>query len=216
MADIDIKKEYQERFAELPKIVQDAITSAQISKGLQKLSEENKLHVDQWDKLENEVMFALLGLTDTADLPQNIAKNVVVADDLANTLAQQISANVFEPIREQLDRQLGSPQAKEEVTSDVEQVRDQMLKDAGVRPGGDLPAQPDPAIPPTITDQIITPEAPVPPVVPVQPAVLPGTPPAAAPDTKVERGPISESYHAQNPSTDRKTVDGDPYREQLK
>ena len=46
------------------------------------------------------------------------------------------------------------------------------------------------------------------------PAVaIPGTPPAPPPQEKAIRGPISEAYSAGEASRERRTVQGDPYRE---
>ena len=84
--------------------------------------------------------------------------------------------------------------------SDVERVRNEVLKEAGINPNSPPPAQIEP------TAGAVSPFA----------AVVPGTPPPPPPDTKAVRAPMSESYTAQNPSTQRKVVEGDPYREQLK
>lgn len=44
--------------------------------------------------------------------------------------------------------------------------------------------------------------------------ILAATPPRAAPQTTIERAPASNSYGAAAPSHERKTIEGDPYREQ--
>ncbi len=49
---------------------------------------------------------------------------------------------------------------------------------------------------------------------PPPPAVQPGTPPLPPPEQKVIRAPVSETYSAGEMSHERKTVEGDPYREQ--
>ena len=53
-------KQIGEQFKKLPKVVQDAILSADVEMHMRELADKHKLHFDQWSALENEVMFALL------------------------------------------------------------------------------------------------------------------------------------------------------------
>ena len=176
----NIQDVVKQRFAQLPKVVQDAITSANIEKHLRELADTHKLHLDQWENLENEVLMALLGATQTSALKTNIKNQVGVTDDVASALATDISKVVFESIRAELERGLGSPDAKEAATTPVEQVRVQVLAEEKAPPA---------------------------------PAVAPATPPIPAPTDKAARAPISESYKAGEPSSARKAVHDDPYRE---
>lgn len=182
--DKEFSSTIKERFAQLPKVVQDAITSADIEKHLRDLANTHKLHVDQWEALENQVMLTLLGLESSDDLEKNIKNEVVLPDDIAKLLVEDISKNVFEPVRIQLEQQLNTPSGNARVAS-----------------AGEINIAERPAIPPA--------QAPVSPAVPVVPA----TPPAPAPTTQAVRAPISEAYKAGEPSTARKAVEDDPYRE---
>jgi hypothetical protein len=160
--DKELDTKLQERFKQLPKVVQDAITSADVEKRMRTLADTQKLHLDQWEALENEVMLALLGFQPVEDLEKNIKSEVNVSDEVASTLASEVSKIVFEPIREELERELAHPSA--------------------------------PTAPPT-------------------PAVLPATPPAPPNEEKSVRAPASENYKPGEPSTERKVVHDDPYRE---
>lgn len=117
----------KERFALLPKVVQDAIVSADVEKHLRELAGTHKLHLDQWEKLENEVQLTLLGVNEAEELEQNIRREVGVPEDIARILASDIAHTVFEPIREELERQLEHPEAQAVV---VDPVRSQLIKDA--------------------------------------------------------------------------------------
>lgn len=97
------------RFKELPKALQDAITSADIANKLKELSETHKLHLDQWQKLENEVMLALMGFQRAEDLSENIKHEVGVPPETADMLAGDIAETIFLPIRENLEKELGVP-----------------------------------------------------------------------------------------------------------
>lgn len=116
------------RFNELPKPIQEAITSADVEKRMRLLADTQKLHIDQYDALENEVMLALLGFQPIEDLQKNIKSEVGVDDAMAKTLTEEISKIVFEPIRGELERQLEHPEAKAEVLSGVEQAGKQALQ----------------------------------------------------------------------------------------
>jgi hypothetical protein len=185
MADTIVDQELKERFAQLPKVVQDAITSADVEKRMRELADTQKLHLDQWESLENEVMLALLGFQPVEDLEKNIKSQVNVTDDVAKALAADISKIVFEPIRGELERQLSHPEAKAENLTGVETARKVALASEG------------------------TGAAPIASTTPVAPA----TPPAPANTDTAKRAPVSESYTPGQTSTDRKQVHDDPYRE---
>ena len=178
----------KERFALLPKVVQDAIMSTHVEQHLRELSNTHKLHLDQWEKLENEVQLTLLGINEAEELEQNVRREVGVPEDVARILANDIAHTVFEPIREELERQLPSPEALETKASDSPRSE--------IQPGTDMPV---PATPPTVSLS----------------SVLPATPPQTVVVEKVERTPPPETYAPKTPSHERKEVKGDPYREQI-
>ena len=192
--DQDTSAVLKERFAQLPKVVQNAITSADVQKHLRELANKNKLHLDQWGKLENEVMMTLFGVTPVDELLPNIKKHVGVSDEMATQLANEISKIVFEPIREELERELEHPDAKAAEVSGVERAREQGLASelpaSSFEVAGDAQKASQPA-----------------------PAVLPATPPTPPLTDKIARAPISAAYKAGEVSVVRKSIEDDPYRE---
>jgi len=179
--DNDLKERLQKRFQQLPQVVQNAITSADVEQHLRKMAETQKLHLDQWETLENEVMLTLYGFQPAEDLEKNIKSEVGVSDEVAKSLAEDVSKIVFQPIREELERQLEHPDAKAVEVSGVETARTQMLAGEAAKSAA--------------------------------PPVLPATPPAEPVTGTVVRAPVSEAYKAGEPSTTRKSVEDDPYRE---
>jgi hypothetical protein len=147
----------QERFAKLPKVVQDAITSSDVEKHMRELADKQKLHVDQWQSLENEVMLALLGFKQAEELEKNLQKEVGISGDVAHELAININNIVFEPIRQELERQLTHPEAREATVSDIEAARTSLL--AGENAKQAQPAAPAPT-PPTPPPQTAAARAP--------------------------------------------------------
>lgn len=207
----DFEKKLQERFALLPKVVQDAIKSSDIEKHLRELADTHKLHLDQWERLENEVMLALMGFQPIEELRNNIQRNVNVSTEIAGAFAEDISRVVFEPIREELERMLGHPQAKTEVLSDVEAARKQVLANqptANVASSDELRASSRSTFASDLSgDSSRSPQ------LVARSSVAPGTPPQPPPTAKTERGPASGAYKPGASSMERKDVHDDPYRE---
>lgn len=178
-----IEVQMQEAFAKLPKTIQQAITSADVQKHLRELADKHKLHLDQWTNLENEVMLTLLGVEPINQLTKNIESEVGTDTETAKAISADISQLVFAPIRGELERLMGYPQAAAVPTTPVEQARSQVL-------GASYEGKALPAV-----------------------TVMPATPPPAPPTQKVERAPVSAAYAPSAPSHERKTIEGDPYRE---
>lgn len=179
----DVEKAFAERLALLPPVVQQAIQSANLEKHLRALADSHKLHIDQWELLENEVKLALLGFEDAEKLPENLRDVVGVDAQTAAELATAINDEIFEPIREELERALTHPEAKAAAVDDIEKARQEAIT---------LARQTGEAAPP---------------------AVQPATPPTQKPEGSVVRAPVSDTYKPSVPSTERKDVHGDPYRE---
>ena len=184
MDDAVLKDQLAQRFRELPKVVQDAILSADVETHMRDLAEQHKLHFDQWTSLENEVMFALLGMEPVSELTKNIQKQVGVPADVASALAADISRIVFLPIRTELDAALRRQEAARAASS-------QPAPSAAVSPQKTASTGEQPA----------------------RVAVVAGTPPPPPPSEKAIRPPASGAYASGGASHQRSTVLGDPYRE---
>ena len=203
----------QERFNALPKALQNAITSADVEKKLRGLSETHKLHLDQWQKLENEVMLALLGFQPVENLEANIKNEVGIAEEEAKALAGDIADNIFEPIREELERELGKPEDRTGGRDQVSGVRDEnpippvsSIQDTGYKIPDTTPS--------TSAQKIIENMPPRPIEVKTVPPVA-STPPVPVPTQKSVRAILSPAYAADTKSHESKTVDDDPYREAI-
>ncbi len=117
----------KERLLQLPKVVQEAVASGNLEQHLRELADLHKLHLDQWQTLQNEVMLALLGFQPSEDLEKNLKEHIDISLETASGLAADISKIVFEPIREELERSLDNPHAKEGQMTDVEKAGQQIL-----------------------------------------------------------------------------------------
>ncbi|MBP9668787.1 MAG: hypothetical protein KBE09_00670 [Candidatus Pacebacteria bacterium] len=148
MTAIDPTKELAGQFEKLPPVVQHAITGAHTEEHLRKLSEKHQLHLDQWQVLENEVMLTLFGLQPISELSAHIEKEVGVTHAVAQELTLAISEEIFEPIRQELERELEHPEAQEKEVSAVDAMATNAL--AGANP--DAPVA-DPLAPETVVVQ---------------------------------------------------------------
>lgn len=174
---LDLAAELRERFAQLPKVVQDAINSSHIEENLRKLADGKSLHVDQWQTLENEVMLAVLGFQPAVKLEDNLRASLKVTPEIAHELAVGVNNIVFEPIRQELERELQHPDAKAAAVSGTEAARTEAISQEAAA------------------------AAPAP------------TPAAPKPETTAARAPASGAYKPGEPSSQRKAVADDPYRE---
>ena len=202
--DDTLKKEIQERLGQLPRVVRNAITSSDVEKKLRNLEAGYKLQLDQWEKLEKEVMLTLLGFDDPKDLEENIKKEVAVSDGVAAALTAEISKTIFEPIRQELERELEHPDAKAKEESAVEGMRTQMLgeqrtenSEQKIARGEQAPEEKLPVV-----------ASPLP-----APSVVSATPPPPPPTENAVRMTASGAYKPREASAARKDVHDDPYRE---
>jgi len=192
----------KKRFAELPAPVQKAITSVDIQKQLREAADKHKLHLDQWEILENEVLMALFGITPVDELQSAIQKEVKVSTEVAAALAADISKIVFEPIRQELERELEHPEAKGKEVSGVESMRTKTLA-AESASSFQVPTSSsgDAEIPPDSSK------------LEARSYVKPATPSPPPPTEKAIRKPAAGAYRPGEASAARKDVHDDPYRE---
>ncbi len=97
----------KDAFLALPKVLQEAITNADVQANLRKLADVHKLHLDKWVVLENEIMMALLGITDPNDLPYAISEQVGIPLEQAQQITNSVAEIVFDPIQNELKGKVG-------------------------------------------------------------------------------------------------------------
>jgi len=211
---INIDELLKERMKQLPPVVRAAITDANIENHLRKLSEKHKLHLDQWQLLENQVMLTLMGFKSAEDLEENIREGVAVEEELSKELANDIATEVFEPIRKEMERQLEHPEAKPKETEPIEDLRSEILAKANTSSPiadpeyedvleSDRPSIQNEGI--STVEKIEVPRGDADEKKPVE------TDSEIQP--KVKRSPSSGEYASGITSAERKDVLEDPYRE---
>jgi hypothetical protein len=212
---IDINETLKKQFSKLPPIIQQAITGAHVEKHLRMLSNKHKLHLDQWQVLENEVTMTLMGMQPAEELEENIEKEVGVEKELARELANDIALEVFDPIRKEMERQLEHPDAQPKEAEPIEDMRSEILAKAGagasfVEPDEDILETDEKYNAKSIQNESITQTDSTSQSKPdsiEKPNLTPD------PKPKIKRSPTSGEYVPGIISTERKDIKDDPYRE---
>jgi len=125
----EMETKLKERFAALPPVVQKAIASTEVSAHLRKLASTHRLHFDQWQTLENEVMMVLLGIEPAEKLAENISEAARVEREAAEKISADVNAMVFAPIRGELEVILSEQEKAEKPTEkNIPQNRSPMYK----------------------------------------------------------------------------------------
>ena len=115
----DAAKLIQQRLAELPGDVRNAVQSADLSKKIQAVGTKHNLHIDQMGELEDEVLLAMLGFSPLAQLGGRLSRALRLPPEEGEKLAADIATEVFGPIRESMKRfvderaQKAAPRPKE-------------------------------------------------------------------------------------------------------
>lgn len=207
----DLQEMLQNRLKELPPAVQNAIMSGHITEHMQELARTHKLHFDQWADLENEVIMTVMGFERAETLEKRIEKEVRISDPvLVHTLVEAITQNVFIPIRHELEQRLDRTAAQPKTGAPIEDMTAQILETARPKPPQN-----------TETPVIVNSETQQNSVTETRPGqVTPDdTQPQqkeSSPEQKAEKtGPTSGAYAPGKPSSERKEVHDDPYRESV-
>lgn len=205
----------KEQFTALPPIVQEAITGASVEKHLRMLSNKHRLHLDQWQVLENEVIMTLMGMQPAEELEENIKKEVGVDDETAHELANDIALEVFEPIRKELERQLDHPDAQPKEAEPIEDLRSEILAKASagtsfVEPDEDILDTDEKIAPKSIQNEVPTPNETAAQSTPDN-AEVPKI--ESEPKPTAKRSPASGEYVPGVVSSERNDIKDDPYRE---
>src|SRR3989338_9158797 len=193
MDDATLQGKFAELFAGLPTPVQKAISSSDVEKHLREIATANKLHIDQGEKMETQVLLSLFGIKPIEQLQENLRKELGVSGEAAAALAADVSRVVFEPIRQELERKLEHPEAKEKEVSSVDAARTQVLSAQQTVNSEQRKEETTPVLQPV--------------------PVVPATPPPPPPTEKAIRMPASGAYVPGETSVARKDIHDDPYRE---
>ena len=96
---MDKDKTISEQLLTAPKEIRSFIAQGEWAKILNQIFQENNFNPEQKTALENEVIFVLLGMELATDFCKNIQYSLNLNESLAKILDQQVSEQIFKPVR---------------------------------------------------------------------------------------------------------------------
>ena len=102
-------EQIQNRFEQLPKEIQDAVTSADVHDSIVSIAKKYNLHIDQEGELVDQVGLAMLGLSPSKDFTTNFSNSSGVDMATARSISEDINNQIFAKIRNSM-RQLQEKQ----------------------------------------------------------------------------------------------------------
>ncbi len=91
-----------EMFRKLPQDVKEAYESIEYSKMLEDIEKKFHLHVDQTDKLNDEIFRLMVGLIHPEEFTVKVQKGIAVPSETAKQIAGEVNQKIFHPIRASL------------------------------------------------------------------------------------------------------------------
>lgn len=104
--DTESKDIMLERIKKLPKEVRDALASDELSTKIRTVGNNHHLHIDQIGTLEDEVILAIMGISEISELPDQLMEQLSVSKTDADAIVNDINNSVFVPIQNSM-KQVG-------------------------------------------------------------------------------------------------------------
>lgn len=108
----------EEHLKSLPVYVRDAFTATKPFEKIRKISADFNLHVDEAEKLEQEVLLVMLGLASPSTFIEETSKTFGLQEENANKLVDRVSLELFVPIRDAMQKYM-EELAKEETVQEI-------------------------------------------------------------------------------------------------
>ena len=96
------KQILEERFRELPPVIQTAITESDWIKTLRKIISENELLIDQGLAIETETFLMMLGMTHPKNFTKNIKKEANLSTDQAVDVATEVEEKILSEVKKRI------------------------------------------------------------------------------------------------------------------
>lgn len=93
---------FYEKYRMLPKSIKRVIYSLDIHNIVKSITDKHSLHVDTAGILDDEIMYAIVGITKVSDFIRNLKVQLKLPDNEVNVIAKDVNEKIFLPIREAL------------------------------------------------------------------------------------------------------------------
>ena len=97
-------KQIEERLAQLPEDIQNAILSSDFDQKMQAIGRAHNLHIDQAQQLGSETLLVMLGVSPITGFPDEVVRQVHVTREEADKIIADINTQILAPIRESMRR----------------------------------------------------------------------------------------------------------------
>lgn len=92
------------KLGEAPDAVREAVMSEEVSRKLVEIGKRHNLHIDKLSILEEESLYAMLGLSTSSEFSRNIHDGLGLSEDEVVQIAGEINTGVIGTIRETLQK----------------------------------------------------------------------------------------------------------------
>lgn len=114
--DPTLESDIRELMKEIPPPVRAFFASGKVETIAKNLMLKNRLHIDQGAIVEREVILLLLGLKNPTEFVQTLLEEARLDEQTVNSIVQDINAQIFVPLREEMRRgpvaEVAPPQAQ--------------------------------------------------------------------------------------------------------
>jgi hypothetical protein len=195
---------FYEKYKILPKNVKRAMYSLNIHDIVKSITDKHKLHIDTAGILDDEIMFAIIGITKVSDFIRNLKAQLKLPDEKVNAIAKDVNEKIFLPIRESL-KKAGDSSPAESGIRNQELGKPKEIHHPPLSDSTNL-VTPPPSESEEIKKQIEEQQAPK--KVSAPPPNLPTQPTESSAEPK-------ESHLEVEPPSEKKPSHVDPYREPI-
>ncbi|MES2203113.1 MAG: hypothetical protein V4474_02225 [Patescibacteria group bacterium] len=102
--ELTLEQQVQQRIAELPEDVRNAITGNELGAKVHAVGTKNQLHIDQVGELETQVYLAMLGFSRLEDFQKTLEKELALTPEVAQKVAADVGTDIFGAIRESMKK----------------------------------------------------------------------------------------------------------------
>ncbi|MFA6432523.1 MAG: hypothetical protein WCV82_01765 [Candidatus Paceibacterota bacterium] len=89
----------EEKFKQLPREIQNALTSTEIASKTKAISVKYALKLDQQSALFDLISYTMLGLASSKDFIKNLAKEAELTESVCVKIAEDVNSDIFSSIR---------------------------------------------------------------------------------------------------------------------
>lgn len=131
----DVENEMRTRFELLPEDIQQVLASSEYQTKLFEIAKARKITYEQLGALEIETTMVLLGMTKPDEYRDELMIQLKLSDEEINALVQDISAQIFQPIRQSIEKMYAAKDTAENAFKEPEVIpttENAAFKSAGV------------------------------------------------------------------------------------